>query len=192
MLPGVHAALPSNPLRDVADLVIVGSPIHVGAHEKSIREFVVAHAGELGEEGDLPSAFFSVSLAAAWDGHDSVAKLVQKFCEEAGWHPRLVGIFGGALAYTQYGFVKKFVMKQIARHNHGPTDTSRDYELTDYAVVDAFVASAVEEATRPRGKGQGVANQLQLGESIVGPPRGAASATTSKTDVAAPAAPVVS
>ena len=45
----------------------------------------------------------------------------------------------GALAYSQYNFLVKLVMKGIARRAGAPTDTSRDYEFTDWPAVDAFV-----------------------------------------------------
>jgi hypothetical protein len=37
-------------------------------------------------------------------------------------------------------------MKEIARRAGGPTDTSRDYEFTDWAALDRFVADAARAA----------------------------------------------
>jgi menaquinone-dependent protoporphyrinogen oxidase len=52
----------------------------------------------------------------------------------------MVALCGGALLYTQYGFVKRHVMKKIARDtgNLG-TDTSRDYVYTEWDGVKRFV-----------------------------------------------------
>ena len=42
---------------------------------------------------------------------------------------------GGRLAYTQYGILTRFIMRGIAAKSGGPTDTSRDYEMTDWTQV---------------------------------------------------------
>jgi menaquinone-dependent protoporphyrinogen oxidase len=49
----------------------------------------------------------------------------------------------GTLAYSRYNFIIRFVMKRIARKNGAPTDTSRDYELTDWAALDRFVGETM-------------------------------------------------
>lgn len=65
---------------------------------------------------------------------------MEEFEQETGWRPAMVALFGGALLYTQYGFVKRHVMKKIARDkgNLG-TDTSRDYVYTEWDGVKRFV-----------------------------------------------------
>ena len=51
----------------------------------------------------------------------------------------------GAFRYTEYDFFKRWALKYIAWHKGAPTDTSRDYELTDWEdlarFVDGFVSS---------------------------------------------------
>jgi menaquinone-dependent protoporphyrinogen oxidase len=42
----------------------------------------------------------------------------------------------GRLAYTQYSLVTRWLMRRIARKEHAPTDTSRDYELTDWTALE--------------------------------------------------------
>jgi menaquinone-dependent protoporphyrinogen oxidase len=57
----------------------------------------------------------------------------------------MVGLFGGALLYTQYGFIKRYVMKQITRHKgSSDTDTSRDYVYTDWESVKHFAEEFLE------------------------------------------------
>jgi menaquinone-dependent protoporphyrinogen oxidase len=48
-------------------------------------------------------------------------------------------LIGGAMAYTKYGPLLRWIMKQIAKRNGGPTDTSRDHEMTDWVQVERFV-----------------------------------------------------
>ena len=38
--------------------------------------------------------------------------------------------------YSKYNFLTRFIMKRIARKTGRPTDTSRDYEYTDWSRLD--------------------------------------------------------
>ena len=118
------------------DGVIVGAAIHMGRHDKHIVEFVRKNRDVLER---LPSAFFSVSLAAHGDAEEAEG-YVQRFEQETGWRPCRIARFAGALAYTQYGFVKRHVMKKIAADKPGNlgTDTSRDYVYTEWDGVRSF------------------------------------------------------
>lgn len=118
------------------DGVVVGASIHMGKHEKYVEDFVRSSRAAL--EG-MPSAMFSVSLAAHGDT-DEAEGYVDGFEELTGWHPARVALFGGALLYTQYGFVKRRLMRRIAREKPGElgTDTSRDYVYTEWDGVRTF------------------------------------------------------
>jgi menaquinone-dependent protoporphyrinogen oxidase len=120
------------------DGVIVGSSVITGKHRRSVRRFVESHLETLNR---LPSAFFSVSGSAgsADAGQQARARSVmEQFLSATGWSPDLMTTFGGALAYTQYSPLIRWIMKRIARAEGGPTDTSRDHELTNWEDVDEF------------------------------------------------------
>jgi menaquinone-dependent protoporphyrinogen oxidase len=133
---------------------ILAASAHGGSHEREIVAFVGRHRAELTE---MPSAFLSVSLseAGAEDLHasadqrarsaEAVRQMLQRFFEKTAWRPRFAEPVAGALPYTRYGPLKRFVMKHIVKRMGGPTDTSRDYEFTNFAAVDdcveRFVAS---------------------------------------------------
>jgi len=57
---------------------------------------------------------------------------------------RAAGGLCAHLTYCKYNFFIKLMMKTIARKAGGPTDTSRDYEFTDWATVDRFVLDRVD------------------------------------------------
>ena len=59
--------------------------------------------------------------------------------DETGWRPARVLPVAGALAYSRYNFLIRFVMKRIARKAGAPTDTSRDYEFTNWPALDTFI-----------------------------------------------------
>jgi menaquinone-dependent protoporphyrinogen oxidase len=139
------------------DAVIVGASVHMGKHERSVLDFVRQHRAALER---LPSAFFSVSLAAHGDGEAArkeVAGYVEKFVAETGWRPPKVGLFAGALLYTKYGFFTRWIMRRIARRKGSPDlDTSRDYVYTDWDGVrrfaEEFLGTLVREEARSEGR----------------------------------------
>ena len=61
-------------------------------------------------------------------------------------------MFSGALLYTQYGFLKRRLMKRIAGDKPGDlgTDVSRDYVYTEWDGVTRFAEDFLDElAPRP-------------------------------------------
>ena len=126
----------SHTVPDGYDAVIIGASIHMGKHDKRVVEFVQKNHDTLER---LPSAFFSVSLAAHGDTQEAEG-YVDQFEDETGWHPDKVAVFGGALRYTHYGFVKRRMMKRIAgaKPGHLGTDMSRDYVYTEWDAVKRF------------------------------------------------------
>jgi menaquinone-dependent protoporphyrinogen oxidase len=126
--------------RSLADYdgVVLGASIHMGRHQPRMEKFVRNHRDELAGK---PNAFFSVSMTASNsdEKHQRQAEdCVHVFEQQTGWKPAMFALFAGALAYTHYGFILRFVIKRIAKKEGGPTDTSRDYELTNWESVAHF------------------------------------------------------
>ncbi|WP_224334898.1 flavodoxin domain-containing protein [Haloprofundus halobius] len=120
------------------DAVLVGASIHGGKQQQAVVRFVDANRDALATK---PTGFFQVSLSSADErGEAQAAGYVDGFVSETDWHPDRIGLFGGALRYSEYGFLKRLVLKQIAKRALPDTDTSRDVEFTDWAEVDAFAA----------------------------------------------------
>ena len=138
------------------DGVLLGASLYKGKYQPRAIEFARAHRDALNAR---PSAFFGVSLSAASRNPEEVEaarRLAQGFAESAGWKPFRIESLAGELAYTRYNFFIRFIMRRIARKEGAPTDTSRDYELTDWAEVARFahqVADAVLKATPLAAKG---------------------------------------
>lgn len=127
---------------------VVAASVHTGKHEKEIVEFVKLYRAELER---ILAVFLSVSLseAGAEDPAASlehraraaadVQRMIDAFLKETGWHPSKVRAAAGALSYTKYNFLVRFVMKRIAKSQGASTDTSRDHELTDWEALDHIV-----------------------------------------------------
>jgi len=159
----VNAAhIPEGLSLDVYSAAIVAASVHLGRHEKEIVRFVKDHVKDLER---IPTAFLSVSLSEA-GAEDATAppenraraaadatRMIDAFLAETGWHPSSIKAVAGALLYTKYNFLLRFVMKRISRQAGGTTDTSKDHEYTDWValdqLVDEFVAH-VDPATTVR------------------------------------------
>jgi menaquinone-dependent protoporphyrinogen oxidase len=131
------------------DGVLIGASMHASKHDSRVRDFVKANHAALDE---MPSGFFSVSLTAAEPKEEDKAglyRLIAEFFDETGWHPEKVGIFAGPLLYTQYNFIKRMLMKMVMKRGGKPTDTSRDYEYTDWEGIAQYArtfSSSLTEA----------------------------------------------
>ena len=130
--------------------VIVGASIHMGKHDKHVVEFVRKNRDMLER---MPSAFFSVSLAAHGDTEEA-EDYVEQFERETGWRPAKIALFGGALLYTHYGFIKRHMMKRIAsdKPGHLGTDISRDYVYTEWDGVRRFAEDFLTDLVAEAGR----------------------------------------
>lgn len=133
---------------------IVSASLHLGKHEPEITRFVKDNLGELQQ---IPTLFLSVSLSEVTvedsdappekraEAQADVKRTIDGFLAETGWHPSHIAAVAGALMYSRYNFVIRFVMRCIARKAGVPADTSRNYEFTDWTklhgLVEEFVRS---------------------------------------------------
>jgi len=145
----VNAAhIPEGFSLDAYSAAIVAASVHGGRHEKEIVRFVKDHVKDLER---IPTAFLSVSLSEA-GAEDATAPpenraraaadatgMIDEFLAETGWRPSSIKAVAGALLYTKYNFLLRFVMKRISRQAGGTTDTSKDHEYTDWVALDKLV-----------------------------------------------------
>ena len=125
------------------DVAVVGGPIHAGGYPRSVVKFVRHHRQFLEH---IPSAFFSVGLAVASrtsDGRAQTLEVIDKFSQKTGWRPARIELIAGALPYSKYNPLIRFIMRRIAAKEGGDVDTSRDYEYTDWKAVENFARKLV-------------------------------------------------
>lgn len=120
------------------DAVLIGSSIHMHKYQSAVKHYIKKYIADLNQ---MPGAFFSVSLAAASDLEDEqreVQKITTDFLEQTGWKPLMTSQVAGALKYIEYDYFKRLVMKMISKKEGGATDTSQDYEYTNWDEVTKF------------------------------------------------------
>jgi menaquinone-dependent protoporphyrinogen oxidase len=125
---------------DVAsfDRYILAGSLHQEKHQATLEHFAKQNASLLNAK---PSMFISSSLSAQGDADDlaGAKKCADKFAEVTGWKPTVIHCVAGALLYTQYDFLKRFLMKMIVKSHNGDTDTSHDYEYTNWDQLARYV-----------------------------------------------------
>jgi menaquinone-dependent protoporphyrinogen oxidase len=122
------------------DGTIVAASIHAGKYQKAVEHWVRAHAHDFGSR---PTAFVSVCLAVVNRTPKVIVDLdeiVTRFSKTTGWTPMLIEHVAGALLYTRYNFIKRWLLKRIAGQQGGDTDTSKDHVYTDWVRLRGFAA----------------------------------------------------
>jgi menaquinone-dependent protoporphyrinogen oxidase len=118
--------------------VMVGGSVIRGKHQRSISRFIARHLSTMNR---IPSAFFSVSGSASSAeprGQSDARRAMEAFLTATGWQPDKMTTLAGAMAFTKYSPLMRWVMKRISRASGGPVDTSRDHEFTDWSHVEEF------------------------------------------------------
>ncbi|WP_232701443.1 flavodoxin domain-containing protein [Halobacterium wangiae] len=135
------------------DGVLVGGSINNRRVQPEVVTFVDQHVGELASR---PSGFFQLSLASVFTSswaRNGAQQYVDDLVRTTGWNPDVVGLFAGALKYTQYDRPERWLFRVVAFVLGLGSDSSRDYEYTDWNQVARFAEEFGDhvEAERERG-----------------------------------------
>jgi menaquinone-dependent protoporphyrinogen oxidase len=124
---------------DDFDLLIFGGSMHAGGLEHELVRFINGRAEQI---GNRRRSFFLVLLSAAtrdpglresWLGDAR-----RKMGEQLAVTFEDTEMVAGALRYSKYPLPLRWLMQGIARRAGGDTDTSRDYEYTDWQQVEDY------------------------------------------------------
>jgi menaquinone-dependent protoporphyrinogen oxidase len=137
------------------DAAVIAGSVRMGKFQRALVAFARERRGELAR---IPTVFLPVSLSAARStsaARREVRKTIARFIDETGFGPGAIEPVAGALAYSRYGFWTRLAMILISKMSGGDTDTSRDYEYTDWAAVAEiarrFGARVREQQPAPAG-----------------------------------------
>jgi menaquinone-dependent protoporphyrinogen oxidase len=139
---------------DVYDALIVAASVHLGSFEREMIRFVKRHRDSLER---IPTSFLAVSMSAASLGDPGRTPrqrenakrdtdyVLERFIKRTAWRPHHVHHVAGAILYTRYNFLLRFVMKKIAQAAGSNTDTTRDHEYTDWPDLERFASKITGE-----------------------------------------------
>lgn len=135
------------------DAILIGASIHLGKHSRHLSAFVRRHKARLVA---MPTAFFSVSLSAAGNEKQKAdaERCLNEFLQQMDWSPTIKATFAGGLMYREYGFLKRWMMKRIARDAGKDTDPSKNHEYTDWQAVDGFVRAFLVQIDQQQPTGR--------------------------------------
>ena len=138
---------------DEYDGVIVAASVHGGRFQKPVVRWARTHAARLNR---MPTAFLSICLGILEQRAEvrrELDAIVERFQRSTGWRPGRIKFVAGALPYTRYNWLKRWIMRRIAAKAGGDTDTTRDFEYTDWDDLRAFARTFgrrfTEHAVRP-------------------------------------------
>ena len=126
------------PRPDDYDGIVVAASVHAGGYQRPVRRWLEAQAARL---ADKPTAFVSVCLAVLQNEarvREELATIVNRLLIVTPWRPTMTKLVAGALPYTRYGLFKRWMMRRMVAKAGGDTDTSRDYEYTNWPDLQAF------------------------------------------------------
>jgi menaquinone-dependent protoporphyrinogen oxidase len=124
---------------------IVCASLRMWRHQRVAHDFVKARCEALSA---VPSLFVSVSCSAASKDpgeREAARDIAARFVVDTGWTPWRLSCMGGALAYTRYNAFVRCFMRRIAAREGGPTATTRDHDLTDWAAVDRLADDLADQ-----------------------------------------------
>lgn len=124
---------------------VVCASLRMGRHQGAARDLVTTHRDAL---SGVPSLFVSVSCSAASKNpgeREAARDVAARFLVETGWTPWRFACVAGALAYTRYNVFVRWFMRRIAAKEGGPTDTTRDHDLTDWLAVDRLADDLADQ-----------------------------------------------
>jgi menaquinone-dependent protoporphyrinogen oxidase len=130
----------AGPRAEHYDAIVVAASVHAGGYQDAVGQWLRTNAAALNER---PTAFVSVCLAVLQKDpkvREQVMATIDTFTRECGWRPGMTKAVAGALLYRQYNWIKRWMMKRIVRKAGGDTDTSRNYEYTDWNDLRTFAA----------------------------------------------------
>lgn len=127
----------------------VGASLHMQTHQSEAVAFARVHRAVLSAR---PSLFFSVSLSAASHNPHVVTaaqQIAESFAIATGWLPTRTVSLAGRLAYTQYNWFLRRMMRRMALKEGASADMSRDHDYTDWTRVEQ-IADELAYAIRRR------------------------------------------
>lgn len=126
------------------DRLVFGASMHAGGLEQEIVQFINSREKEINES--RRSLFLVLLSAATKDAairERSLKDARQKVNDQLRVTFDEMEMIAGALMYSKYSWPLKWLMKRIAKQAGEGTDTSRDYEYTDWQQVEQYAKRLV-------------------------------------------------
>ncbi|HEX6086933.1 MAG TPA: flavodoxin domain-containing protein [Thermoanaerobaculia bacterium] len=137
----LHATVQDVRKTSAADLgqygaIILVASVHYGRHQRSMARFVTRNRERLSR---MHSAFISVSGdAGAPATRPRAEEYVREFFRVTGWTAAEHLVAAGAVKFTKYNFLQRYMTRRAFAEKGLQLDPRRDYEYTDWESVMRF------------------------------------------------------
>lgn len=119
------------------EMIVIGASIRYGKYRKELFEFIDKNLNVIHSK---KNAFFSVNVVArkAEKNSTDTNPYIEKFLQKTSWKPKIIDVFAGKIEYPKYNLFDRSIIKFIMWMTNGPTDTSKNFEFTDWSKVEKF------------------------------------------------------
>jgi menaquinone-dependent protoporphyrinogen oxidase len=142
------------------DAVVIAAPVHDRKHDGSVLGFIRQHRAAL---ESVPTAFLSVGLVPVlprFVRRKAAAGVLATLFEETGWRPANALVVAGAIMYRKYTCRQRLLFRLVMALLSGPTDTSRDHDLTDWSALRQFTLEFLATVREHGATGRSRPHQL--------------------------------
>ena len=136
------------------DGVVVCASIHARGYRRPVTKWVRANAAVLNTRYTALLSLCPGVLPKDPGIDRDLDAIAERFLAATRWRPARRKRVAGALLYRQYGFVKRWMTKRLVSKAGGDTDTSRDYEYTDWDDLRTFAEEFTRGTARRRDTAQ--------------------------------------
>ncbi len=119
------------------EMIVIGASIRYGKYRKELFKFIDENLNAIHSKNN---AFFSVNVVArkAEKNSTDTNPYIEKFLLKTSWKPKIIDVFAGKIEYPKYNLFDRSIIKFIMWITNGPTDTSKNFEFTDWSKVEKF------------------------------------------------------
>lgn len=130
--------------------VVIGGPVYFGEFSEQLLDWAGSNCEQLNR---MQSGFFAISLNAVDRrprNRQACERYLRRFISKTDLRPKFVASLAGTVPYTQFGYVKRSILKAMSAVAGAPTDTSVDHDLTEWVDVAEFTNACLSDDTRSR------------------------------------------
>ena len=124
------------------DRYLVGAPLYCGEYPEQVVDWLTIYRDLLETKG---FSFFSIGLV------DASFHPMNRLFQSLRLKPTQMATFHGSVCHQHWGWIQSLVLRFYSRNIGLTFARDRDYDLTNWALVDAFAESLVQAEVLPAG-----------------------------------------
>ncbi len=128
------------------EVIVAASPIYFGRPRRPVVEWVRERAPALERHRGALLIVCGAAAGTRAEDRAQAERYLTQFGRRTRWSPDSAVAVGGAVRFTRYNPLLRWVMKRIGAKEGLSTDSTHDHEYTDWERVDALADHIAELA----------------------------------------------